>query len=253
MARVVAPAFRALLGGIIDYAGSFPPASLSWEEAYRNFQEYKQGPHSWMLSRFVVSSRDLEFLPSDRQGPFSVLADTDHSLAETIESKSRVHTSKPLYCECATQDLAATKKAGAFAKIRTGGVVPQAIPSVDQLADFVLRCAELRLPFKATAGLHHPIRASYPLTYEADAPSAVMHGFINLFLAAAFAWAGRQEIQLLLGETDPCAFHFDEQAHWRDWSLSTDQVIEARRDFAHSFGSCSFTEPVETLRELGWL
>ena len=145
------------------------------------------------------------------------------------------------------------KKLGAFAKIRSGGVVPEAIPSMNQLADFILRCAELRLPFKATAGLHHPIRASHPLTYEADSPRAAMHGFINVFLAAAFAWAGRTDLQPLLSETDPGAFRFDEQAHWRDWSLTADQVREARCNFAHSFGSCSFTEPVESLQQLGWL
>lgn len=253
MARVVAPALRALLDGIVDYAGSYPPASLSYQQAYRNFQDYKQGPHSWMLSRFVVSAGDLDLLPAGSEGPFSVLANADHPLADAIESKSLVQTSRPLYWECALQDLAAVKEAGAFAKIRTGSVVPEAIPSVEQLADFILRCAELRVPFKATAGLHHPIRASHRLTYEAGAPSAVMHGFTNVFLGAAFAWSGRQDIHPLLSETDPCAFRFDEQAHWRDCSLTTDEVTDARHKFAHSFGSCSFTEPVESLQQIGWL
>jgi hypothetical protein len=253
VARVVAPALRALLGGIIDYAGSFPPASLSCREAYRNFQSYRQGSEAWALSRFVISSADLDLLPSASEGPFSVLANADHPRANAIESKSLLRTSKPLYCECTIQELLAVKEAGAFAKIRTGGIVPEAIPSVDQLADFILRCAELRLPFKATAGLHHPIRASHPLTYEAGAPSAIMHGFINLFLAAAFAWVGPQDIHPLFSETDPGAFRFDELAHWRDWSLTAGQVTECRRDFAHSFGSCSFTDPLESLQQLGWL
>ncbi len=253
MARVVAPALRALLGGIIDYAGSFPPASLSYPQAYRNFHSYRQGPDAWMLSRFVISSRDLDLLPPESGGPFSVLANTDHPRADAIESKSLFRTSKPHYCECSVEQLALVKEAGAFAKIRTGGVVPESIPSVDQLADFILRCAESRLPFKATAGLHHPIRASHPLTYEAGAPTAMMHGFINLFLAAAFAWAEPQDIHPLLSETDPAAFRFDQRAHWRDCSLTADQVTEARHNFAHSFGSCSFTEPLESLQQLGWL
>ncbi len=182
-----------------------------------------------------------------------MLAKTGHPRADAIESKSLFRTSKPLYCECSVQELAQVKEAGAFAKIRAGGVVPESIPTVDQLADFILRCAELDLPFKATAGLHHPIRASHPLTYEDGAPTAIMHGFLNLFLAAAFAWAGQQDIHPLLSETDPGAFRFDDRAHWRDWSLTTDEVTDARHHFAHSFGSCSFTEPLESLQQLGWL
>ncbi len=253
MARVVAPALGALLGGIVDYAGSFPPASLTSQQAYRNFQDYKHGPHRWMLSRFVVSSPDLDQLPPESEGPFSVLANSDHPRADAIESKSLFPTSRPLYWECRVEELEAVKRASAFAKIRTGGAVPEAIPSVDEVADFVLRCAELRLPFKATAGLHHPIRSSHPLTYEPRAPSAILHGFINVFLAAAFAWAGKRDIHPLLSETDPCAIRFDEQARWRDWSLTVDPVKEARRDFAHSFGSCSFSEPVESLKAIKWL
>src|SRR5258708_31204656 len=37
-------------------------------------------------------------------------------------------------------------------------------------AAFIVACAERQLPFKVTAGLHHPVRAAHPLTYEPDAP-----------------------------------------------------------------------------------
>jgi hypothetical protein len=30
-------------------------------------------------------------------------------------------------------------------------------------------------------------------------------------------------------------------------------ITTARRDFAHSFGSCSFAEPAADLRAFGWL
>ncbi|MBV8811654.1 MAG: hypothetical protein JO033_23550, partial [Acidobacteriaceae bacterium] len=76
---------------------------------------------------------------------------------------------------------------------------------------------------------------------------------LNVFVAAAFAWHGVREIEPLIAETDPAAFRFDERAHWRDRSLSTEQLREARRHFAHSFGSCSFEEPVEDLKQLGYL
>ena len=158
-----------------------------------------------------------------------------------------------MYCEVPIGDLDEVKRAGCFAKLRTGGVKPEAIPAVGDVAAFIVACAERRLPFKATAGLHHPVRAPHPLTYEADAPRAVMHGFLNVFLAAAFAWHGDRDLEPVLAETDPAAFRFDERAHWRDRSLDADQVREARQQFAHSFGSCSFEEPVRDLEALGLL
>jgi hypothetical protein len=69
-----------------------------------------------------------------------------------------------------------------------------------------------------------------------------------LFLAAAFAWHGFANIEPILAEEDGSNFRFDEQAHWRDLSITTEQIQDARAHFAHSFGSCSFEEPV---RELG--
>jgi hypothetical protein len=124
---------------------------------------------------------------------------------------------------------------------------------VSAVAAFIRVCVERRLPFKATAGLHHPIRAEHPLTYEANAPRAVMHGFLNVFLAASFAWHGEKDIEPILAETDPAAFHFDDGAHWRERTLTAEQLREARTESAHSFGSCSFEEPVRDLQALGLL
>jgi hypothetical protein len=80
-----------------------------------------------------------------------------------------------------------------------------------------------------------------------------MHGFLNVFMAAALAWHGDRDLEPVLAETDPTAFRFDDRAHWRDRSLTADQVRDARTHFAHAFGSCSIKEPVEGLKELGLL
>src|SRR5262249_22708066 len=100
------------------------------------------------------------------------------------------------------------------------------------------------------------LRSIHPLTYSPDSPQAMMHGFINLFVAAAFTWHGtdRETAVRLLEESDPDAFRFtDDALQWDGHKLSTSQVVAARSDFAHSFGSCSFEEPVAELRTLGWL
>jgi hypothetical protein len=53
---------RALLSGIIDYAGMFPPAKLPLEEAIRNYARYRTEPESWMLGRFICPAARLEEL-----------------------------------------------------------------------------------------------------------------------------------------------------------------------------------------------
>ena len=253
MARTIAPTLRALLTRLIDYAGMYPPASLPCPDAVARYQSYQAGEHAWMLRWLVVGAADLEQVPRKLDGTLSVLSDTANPRAAAIESKRIVRAETPVYCEVAIQELDAVQQAGCFAKIRTGGVTPEAIPSVEQVAAFILACAERRLPFKATAGLHHPIRDVYPLTYDADSPRALMHGFLNLFVAATFAWQGQRDIEPILAETDPAAFRFDERAHWRYRSLDVAQIQEARTQFAHSFGSCSFEEPVHDLEALGLL
>ncbi|MFT3881421.1 MAG: hypothetical protein QM703_17370 [Gemmatales bacterium] len=253
MPSTPAPSLRALLTNIIDYAGTFPPATLPCAQAAGNYVEYLTSEHAWMLRWLVVSAADLPKVPASLDGRLSVLADADEPRAAAIESKRIFTCTKPVYCEVPLAQLAEVKQAGCFAKIRTGSVKPEGIPSIEEVATFILACAELKLPFKATAGLHHPIRAEYALTYEANSPRAVMHGFLNVFLAAAFAWAGETNIIPILSETDPKAFRFDDLTHWRDRSLTVAQLQEARQRFIHSFGSCSFTEPVEDLQKWGWL
>jgi hypothetical protein len=47
---------RALLGGIIDYAGTFPPASLPFEAAMQEAANYRNVlRHPWLVSKFVLS------------------------------------------------------------------------------------------------------------------------------------------------------------------------------------------------------
>lgn len=253
MAKPTAPALRALLTRLIDYAGTFPPASLACGAALGNYAQYRDGEHAWMLRWLVVAAGDLPLVPPEFDGHLSVLAELDQPRAAVIESKSVIQAFRSVYCEVPPDQFAAAQATGCFVKIRTGGVKPEAVPSVGDVAGFIRACAERRLAFKATAGLHHPVRAEQPLTYQVNAPRAVLHGFLNVFLAACFAWHGKRDLEPVLEETDPGAFRFDDRARWRDWSLSAEQVQEARVTFAHAFGSCSFEEPVAELQALGLL
>lgn len=145
---------------------------------------------------------------------------------------------------------------GARAKARTGGVTTDAFPTPFILARFIVACAELGVPFKATAGLHHPLRGEQRLTYAHDAPSTTMFGFLGVFIAAAFARDGADEatVMQVLEERDARAFSFgDDGLRWRDRALDAARLNATRRQFALSFGSCSFSEPVDDLHQLGVL
>jgi hypothetical protein len=154
--------------------------------------------------------------------------------------------------------LQATAEARARAKIRTGGEVASAIPEESRMLEFLRIASERRLAFKATAGLHHPLRAMQRLTYKPDSAQAVMHGFLNVFCAAVLLWHEpdlRQEAAWMLGERDADAITMDEAMTWHNSgvTLTAEQIREARERFCKSFGSCSFVEPIEDLRKLGWL
>ncbi|MEM8834638.1 MAG: hypothetical protein AAGD00_02345 [Planctomycetota bacterium] len=153
--------------------------------------------------------------------------------------------------------IAAIAGTGARAKIRTGGVTPELIPPTDAVARFIHACASADVAFKATAGLHHPVRAEQPLTYEDTPPRATMHGYLNVFLGAAIAQHTRasvEEIDLVLNETDPKAFDFHGAGvEVRGVALDTAQLARTRETLAISFGSCSFTEPVDDARAIDLL
>jgi hypothetical protein len=210
-------ALRELLRRLIDYAGVYPPASLELPEAVANYRAYRSGPHAWMLGRFVIPSARVAEV--SEEFPLSVIA----------PDKKRERAGEIEYIEIpVTADPAGL---GARAKIRTGGLTADAYPTAEVLAGFLHRAAAARVPFKATAGLHHPL------------PSPPMHGFVNLFLAACRVWHGATEADAVatLRET---SIQFD---------LTPEQIRDARANFAISFGSCSFEEPIEDLQKLGWV
>lgn len=151
--------------------------------------------------------------------------------------------------------LQAIAELGLRAKVRTGGVTAGAMPPAEQLARFIVACNESGVTFKATAGLHHPLRGDYKLTYAPDAPKATMHGFLNVFLGAAFVFAGMPEEDLVafLQEKNPRALKISKNGiSWRGYHLNADQ-IGAARGGAVGFGSCSFREPIDELTAMGAL
>ena len=293
-ARHPAASLRALVAGLVDYAGLFPPASLDMPAAAARYAEYRSSPDAWMLGRFIVPVTRLEelaaALPANADAPWAlgilvgddVEADAarlrdfeakyrERFIADVVELKASgagrialagrtfaadrgvtAYVELP-YAEDPRALLVAVKTAGLRAKVRTGGVTADAFPTATQLARFIACCADVGVPFKATAGLHHPIRGEHRLTYQPDAPLATMFGFLNVFVAAALASGGATERELVdvLEERDAAAFTFSErELRWRERSISRSRIRQTRDAFATAFGSCSFREPVDELQEL---
>ena len=295
-------AVDALLAGLVDYAGLFPPASEDMRDALENYAAYRAGDDRSALGRFIVPASRLKELEDSGRGlmprdageepwRLSVLVAGDVSSAAeemvmfnrrhqsgsqdghavidvaelkagTIDDVARQRAQLPVsftpYFEIPiTGDVVplvkAIARAGARAKVRTGGVTPESIPPADQVIAFIAACRREGVPFKATAGLHHPIRGTYKLTYQPASPVGKMYGFLNVFVASALVYAGESAESgiAVLEESDPSAFAFEDDAIvWRDRRISAEQIEASRRHFAISFGSCSFREPIDELAPL---
>jgi hypothetical protein len=121
---VAADARRALLAGLWDYAGVFPPAELPLEQALEEWRRIRASDDAWLLSRFVVrAGTDVDVEP---------IAIVDGA----TERQDGV-----VYVEGET-------------KLRCGGA---RIPSAFEVAEFIRRCRADGLRLKATAGLHHAL------------------------------------------------------------------------------------------------
>jgi len=136
-------------------------------------------------------------------------------------------------------------------KLRTGGVTADAFPTPAQVAAALVACRDRQLPLKFTAGLHHPVRMFR------EEVNALMHGFLNIFVAGMIAHANRLDIKAveeILADINPANFLFDEEGvHWRHFKASANDVQEIRGRYLLSYGSCSFDEPREELRQLNFL
>lgn len=135
-------------------------------------------------------------------------------------------------------------------KLRCGGVTPDAFPTVEALACALIACRDAGAPFKGTAGLHHPVR------HYNEGVGAPMHGFLNVFGGAILARScnlDQNTLERLLMDENADHFSFQDGFTWLDHGADADAVVEARAQFATTYGSCSFDEPREDLHALGML
>jgi hypothetical protein len=249
---------RALLERLIDHAALFPPASMSMEEALAEDRAARASDYAWMLDRFVCPASRLDEL--DGLGA-PVSAVLDAPLASSVAAvEVRLAAARPvvgalrrkaeglrelsseLYFELVLDEdwrdavpaaVEAIAEVGGRVKLRCGGEV---VPSVEQVALVLAACRDAGVVMKATAGLHHPLRRGGE------------HGFLSLLCAAGLAQARGADaagLARVLAAEELDALPLDE--------LGVDEIRSARARLFKGFGSCSWREPVEDLRALGWL
>ncbi|HMJ08850.1 MAG TPA: hypothetical protein VK468_07585 [Pyrinomonadaceae bacterium] len=196
----------------------------------------------------------------------SVVCDVLEVKANTVSKIENTVKSLPdgltAYFEIATgenfADLAASLALhGQRAKIRTGGVRREDFPPSSEIIRFVRTCQAANVPFKATAGLHHPLRCFRPLTYASDAPQGTMHGFLNMLMMTGFARESFRPslLEQIMEEEFEEVFTVRENGiAWRnEHFLSNSHIERMRSNGLNSFGSCSFEEPIADLQGIGLL
>ena len=146
----------ALLRGIVDYAGMFPPAGLPPGDAVAEYARHRATPDSWIVGTFVIAADRLAELeptvgpvsvvltaqsPADLEPVFSAARRTTiaalefrplpagaiAALAAEVPPQVQAFFEVPLDDDIGHR-LDAIASCGASAKLRAGGLTPDAFP-----------------------------------------------------------------------------------------------------------------------------
>jgi hypothetical protein len=276
------PAALSMPEAVVNYA-TYKNSNYSWmlgrfvvpigrlDEFHENARDFfsRDSKSVWKLS--VIGNEDIystvraidEYNAVNSPGSIIDSLEVRASSTEAIEKIAEaVPQSLATYFEIPTGDelsdlVSALAVNNQRAKLRTGGVTADLFPDSSTIIRFIRTCLAANIKFKATAGLHHPIRCFKPLSYEANAPKGTMHGFLNVFMASGFAYEGFRPAVLeeVLEEEFEEVFEFDDNGvYWqKEHFLNLQQLDKLREKGIISFGSCSFDDPIADLQKFGLL
>jgi hypothetical protein len=234
---------------------AIPRSTEDAHEWLGRLQEDCNHLRSFLATHPQVAIQALEIaLP--KSGAVSEIAKQVEELVPLV-NEHRVFLELPPGESCFRDELAATIAALQLhrlslwgIKLRMGGTVPDAFPTIELVADVLATVRDNQVPIKLTAGLHHPLR------HWNNDLGVHMHGFINVLMAAMFAHACRlppKNIETILADERSKDFVFNGNvARWLDLPIRT-ELIEDLRRLIVGFGSCSVNEPLDDLRTLGWV
>jgi hypothetical protein len=206
--------------------------------------------HAEMQPAAIVASaeaRPLERTPASIAALIGSLVSIQPEIVPFVE----VLTPRPFEDQIATvaHTLRELGRVGGV-KIRCGGTTASMFPDPTTVASFILSATNAKTPFKATAGLHRPIRH-----YDTHL-SVWRHGFVNLLVAAAAADAGHgiETLTSIIADSDPDAFTISTAfITWHDLTIPGPAMRRVRTHGFVAYGSCDFVEPIDALEDLSFL
>ena len=247
---------------MLDDASQFPPGNVALRPAWAAHLRWREHEHAKLVGRFLLpvarAGELTDLLSSGQDAELGVVAAgeppeevgalldgparvTSIELRGGIGDLARWRAQVPhswIFLEGApVQDVARVRADDhqVGAKLRCGGLRADTFPSCEQVAAFIADCVRLDVPFKATAGLHAPLRHWDPEI------GSYHHGFLNLWSATAAAARGASAAEL---ESSLAAEELG-----RLPALGREELERARRWFT-AFGTCSIAEPLQGLRAL---
>lgn len=258
-----------ILERLLDDASQFPPGNLALEPAWEAHRQWRRSEHARLVGRFLVPAARAETLAKliDRDGadgielglvlsgnrPGELLALLDGpaevgsielrgSVGDVARWRDRAPAASIFLEGTSLESVLELREhdANVGAKLRCGGLEAAAFPSTEAVASFVEACVQLDVPFKATAGLHRPLRHWDP------GLGTFHHGFLNILAATALAAEGAATPALVN------CLQIEDADSWWSLGLPTAALERARRWFT-AFGTCSIEEPLEGLVAIGWL
>jgi hypothetical protein len=250
---------------LLDDASQFPPGNLALEPAWEAHRRWRESERAAVVGRFLVPAARVgalaELLARDggegidfgvvvsggEVEGLGALADrvTSVELRGAVDDVQGWHEHCPqaqVFVEGAPVEAVARARerdVRVGAKLRCGGLEAAAFPSVEAVASFISDCVRLEVPFKATAGLHQPLRDWDPEIRVSH------HGFLNLWAATVLAANGAARDELI------ACLEFEDAEAWWQLGLGVAELQGARRWFT-AFGTCSIEEPLEGLAAIGF-
>lgn len=192
-----------------------------------------------LAAKLGLDLAGLEIAVRDLDDPAGAVRRVVAALAE-VEAEVPVHVELPATAAEYGWLTAADEVAAAELrlKFRTGGLEAAAFPTEAVLASWIDAALDRETPFKCTAGLHHAVRHSGDDGFE-------HHGFLNVLVATRLLFDGAttDDAVVVLAQGDPSTLVAAAEGL---------DLAGARRWFT-SFGSCSVSEPLDDLRQLGLL
>jgi hypothetical protein len=271
-----------LLARLVDDAALFPPGSATVPDAVRLHLEGRTGDHADLVGLFLCPASRLPELITElikvkppKPVELSLVIDTGlggvPKALSIVESRAELLALRMVEMPAPSdvdevwlervsefvpedvirvieprrggaewlQGIQRVIEHGSWPKLRCGGLSGENFPSIEEVADFLAVINAGAASFKATAGLHNAVR------HVDDETGFTHHGFLNLLIAVSRLIAGG-DVHEALRSTDGKALAEEATA------LSEHEALSVRGVFA-SYGSCSLTDPVADLEELGLL